>query len=139
MVGALLLAWVRSTHPLRCDFFFFSPSRFGPFQSEINPSRKREVVLPLFSLPPSFGPLLKQPRFFVSLAAHHPSFGPALSHTPLQRTNNHDLLSLRMYTDPNDAWEVDTYDDDEDELDSLMHHMEHELFGKSSPPLISAS
>lgn len=34
-----------------------------------------------------------------------------------------------MYTDPNDAWEVDTYDEDEDELDSLMHHMEHELFG----------
>ncbi|CAM9749179.1 unnamed protein product [Scytosiphon promiscuus] len=44
------------------------------------------------------------------------------------RTNNHDLLSLRMYTDPNDAWEVDTYDEDEDELDGLMHHMEHELF-----------
>ncbi|CAM9823721.1 unnamed protein product, partial [Hapterophycus canaliculatus] len=45
-----------------------------------------------------------------------------------QRTNNHDLLGLRMYTDPNDAWELDTYDEDEDELDGLMHHMEHELF-----------
>ncbi|CAM9959851.1 unnamed protein product [Ectocarpus sp. 12 AP-2014] len=45
-----------------------------------------------------------------------------------EKTNNHDLLSLRMYTNPNDAWEVDTYEDDEDEMDSLMHHMEHELF-----------
>lgn len=44
------------------------------------------------------------------------------------KTNNHDLLSLRVYTDANDAWEVDTYDEDEDEMDSLMHHMEHELF-----------
>ncbi|CAM9385524.1 unnamed protein product [Pylaiella littoralis] len=45
-----------------------------------------------------------------------------------QKSNNHDILSLRMYTDPNDAWEVDAYDDDEDEMDTLMHHMEHELF-----------
>eukprot|EP00752_Nemacystus_decipiens_P005062 g4596.t1 len=44
------------------------------------------------------------------------------------KSNNHDLLSLRVYNDAVDAWEVDTYDEDEDEMDSLMHHMEHELF-----------
>lgn len=47
-----------------------------------------------------------------------------------QKTNNHDLLSLRVYNDALDAWEVDTYDEDEDEMDSLMHHMEHELFSE---------
>ena len=47
-----------------------------------------------------------------------------------QKTNNHDLLSLRLYSDANEAWEVDTYDEDEDELDALVHHMEHELFGQ---------
>ncbi|CAM9668538.1 unnamed protein product, partial [Laminaria digitata] len=44
-----------------------------------------------------------------------------------ENTNNHDLLSLRMYTEPQEAWEVDTYEDG-DELDTLVHHMEHELF-----------
>ncbi|CAM9749252.1 unnamed protein product [Scytosiphon promiscuus] len=44
------------------------------------------------------------------------------------RTNNHDLFSLRTYTDPNDAWDMDTYDGDEDQLDGLVNHMEHELF-----------
>lgn len=47
-----------------------------------------------------------------------------------QKTNNHDLFGLRVYTDPNDAWEVDTYDGDEDEMDGLMRHMEQELFSK---------
>lgn len=49
----------------------------------------------------------------------------------VQTTNNHDLLGFRLYTDPQEAWEVDTYrDEDEDELDSLVHHMEHELFSE---------
>ncbi len=48
----------------------------------------------------------------------------------LQKSNNHDLLGLRMYNDAIDAWEVDSFEEDEDEMDSLMHHMEHELFSK---------
>lgn len=51
---------------------------------------------------------------------------------PLLKTNNHDMLGFRLYTDPQEAWEVDTYDDDgDDELDALVHHMEHELFSES--------
>ena len=34
-----------------------------------------------------------------------------------------------MYNEPQEAWEVDTYDDG-DELDTLVHHMEHELFSE---------
>lgn len=52
-----------------------------------------------------------------------------LARTGELTTNNHDMLGFRLYTDPQEAWEVDSYgDDDEDDLDTLVHHMEHELF-----------
>jgi hypothetical protein len=45
-------------------------------------------------------------------------------------SNNADVLELRSFEQPGDAWDVEKFDDDdlEDDYDLLVHHMEHEMF-----------
>ncbi|CAM9662286.1 unnamed protein product, partial [Chrysoparadoxa australica] len=42
--------------------------------------------------------------------------------------NNNDVLSLRTFTDPEGAWNLEAYENDDDDYDHLIHHMEHEMF-----------
>ena len=45
-------------------------------------------------------------------------------------SSNADVLELRTFEDADDAWDVEKYDTDEeeDDYDLLVHHMEHEMF-----------
>lgn len=43
-------------------------------------------------------------------------------------SNNNDVLSLKVFSDLDGAWHTEQYDEQEDEFDVLIHHIEHEMF-----------